>query len=291
MLVRKLIDSQFPQWKEFQIRPVAHGGWDNRTFHLGDQMLVRMPSADEYAPKVAKEFRWLPILAPLLPFQISRPLVMGQPGNGYPWPWSVYHWIEGEAAGSGHIENLADFAKHLARFLIALQKIDTTNGPLPGPDTTSRGGPLTLYDDETRQALVILKNKIDANAALEVWQAALATFWNRPPVWVHGDISVGNILVRNGKLNAVIDFGGLVVGDPACDLAIAWTLFKGESRKMFCDELNLDEGTWARGRGWALWKALIVAAEICETNTMEGKDSLRIIDEVLEDYRKTRISV
>ena len=144
-----------------------------------------------------------------------------------------------------------------------------------------RGGPLAIYDDETRQALAILKDKIDIKAATEVWEAALATTWNKPSVWVHGDISLGNLLVQNGQLSAVIDFGGLAIGDPACDLAIAWTYFKGESREVFRSTLDFDEGTWARGRGWTLWKALIVAAEICETNNIEGKDCWRIIDEVM----------
>lgn len=282
-LVCKLIDSQFPQWKHLEIKPVTHGGWDNRTFHLGDKMLVRMPSGQEYAPKVEKEYRWLPILAPLLPLQISVPLVMGQPGNGYPWNWSVYKWIEGETAAHAKITDPLELAKSLAQFLVALQKIDPTNGPIPGL-TTDRGGPLSIYDDETRQALAILKDKIDVNATTKVWEAALATTWNKSPVWVHGDISLGNLLVENGQLCAAIDFGGLAIGDPACDLAIAWTFFKGQSREVFRKELNLDEGTWARGRGWALWKALIIAAGICGTNAIEGKDCWRIIDEVIADY-------
>lgn len=284
-LVRKLIDSQFPQWKHLPIKPVAHGGWDNRTFHLGENMLVRLPSGQEYAPKVEKEHKWLPILAPLLPLQIPVPLEMGKPGNGYPWNWSVYRWLEGETAAHAPIANTVDFAKSLAQFLIALQKIDPTNGPVPGT-TTDRGGPLEVYDDETRKALAILKDKIDVSAATQVWEAALATKWNKPPVWVHGDISLGNLLVQNGQLSAVIDFGGLAIGDPACDLAIAWTFFKGERREVFCSILNLDAGTWARGRGWTLWKALIVAAGLCETNNIEGENCWRIIDEVIADYKQ-----
>lgn len=248
VLVRKLIDSQFPQWKYLQIKPVVHGGWDNRTFHLGKNMLIRLPSAQEYAGKIEKEFTWLPILAPLLPLQISVPLVMGNPVKEYPWKWSVYRWLEGECAAHTPINNKCNFAKNLSHFLSAFQKIDPTNGPIPGA-TTDRGSSLSIYDNETHQALKILKNKIDIETAHAVWKNALATEWNRPPVWVHGDISLGNLLVQNGQLSAVIDFGGLAIGDPACDLAITWTFFKGESRKIFLDELDLDEGTWARGRG------------------------------------------
>lgn len=285
-LVRKLIDSQFSQWKHLEIKPVAHGGWDNRTFHLGNTMLVRMPSAAEYAAKVEIEQWWLPILAPLLPVQIPIPIEMGKPGHGYPWNWSVYRWIEGEVASQVQITNQVNFAKDLAEFLVALHKIDPKNGPLPGPHNFYRGGPLKVYDAQTRQAIALLKDKIDIAAATAIWETALATTWHKPPVWVHGDISLGNLLVQNGQLSAVIDFGGMAVGDPACDLAIAWTFFKRESREVFRKTLNLDEDTWARGRGWTLWKALIVAAGLCETNNIEGENCWRIIDEVIEDYKQ-----
>ena len=285
-LVRKLIASQFPQWKHLEIKPVAHGGWDNRTFHLGDTMLVRMPSAAQYAQKVEIEHQWLPILGPLLPLQIPVPLEIGQPGSGYPCKWSVYRWLQGESAATAPVTDMCDFAKRLAQFLMALQNIDPTHGPTPGPHNFYRGGSLKVYDAQTRQALAILKNKIDIAAATHIWEAALATKWNKPPVWVHGDISLGNLLVQNGQLSAVIDFGGLAIGDPACDLAITWTFFKGESREVFRSGLDLDEGTWARGRGWTLWKTLIIAAGLCETNNIEGENCWRIIDEVIADYKQ-----
>lgn len=287
-LVRKLIDSQFPQWKHLEVKPVARGGWDNRTFHLGETMLVRMPTAVEYEQKVEIEQYWLPILSPLLPLQIPTPIEMGRPGSGYPWKWSIYRWIEGETVAHAQITDTIKFAKDLAQFLIALHKIDPTNGPVPGPHNFYRGGSLHVYDAQTRQAIEKLKDKIDAAATTQVWEMALATSWNKPPVWVHGDISLGNLLVKNGQLNAVIDFGGMAVGDPACDLAIAWTFFNDESREVFRSILDLDEETWARGRGWTLWKALIVAAGICETNNIEGKDCWRIIDEVIADHKQNK---
>ncbi len=280
-LVRRLVADQFPQWKDLPIRPVALSGWDNRTFHLGDQMLVRMPSAAEYAAQVEKENHWLPKLAPKLPLQFPAPLAIGEPAFGYPWKWSIYRWLEGEPASSAQITDLCEFATSLAQFLIALESIDTKNGPLPGPHSFYRGGALTIYDVETREAIRALQGKIDVKTATEVWETALATRWHGSPVWVHGDMSAGNLLVKKGKLCAVIDFGQLSVGDPACDLAIAWTMFKGESRKVFRKMLPLDEGTWARGRAWTLWKALIVAAGLTETNTIEGEQCWCIIDEVL----------
>jgi aminoglycoside phosphotransferase (APT) family kinase protein len=270
VLVRLLVAAQFPQWKDLSIRPVAIDGWDNRTFHLGKHMLVRMPSAEEYAENVEKEQQWLPKLAPLLPLPIPTPLAMGKPAEGYPWNWSIYRWLEGETIASaylsGHLTDLCNIARSLAQFLSALQRIDSTSGPLP----VWRGGSLSMYDAEIRQAIVVLKDKIDVTVASEIWKKALATTWHRSPVWVHGDISAGNLLLKDGNLCAVIDFGGMVVGDPACDLAIAWTLFEGESRALFHSLLSLDTETWARGRAWTLWKALITAAGFTNPNNLES---------------------
>ena len=149
-----------------------------------------------------------------------------------------------------------------------------------------RGGALTTYDTEVRQAIALLKDKIDVSAAIKVWEGALATNWQGSPVWVHGDISAGNLLVQDGHLNAVIDFGQLAVGDPACDLAIAWTLFSGKSREVFRANLPLDGGTWARGAAWALWKALIAAAGFTNPNNFESEQSWRIIGDMLADYKR-----
>jgi aminoglycoside phosphotransferase (APT) family kinase protein len=280
-LVRRMVTAQFPQWSELQVRPVAFGGWDNRTFHLGEHLMARLPSAAEYAVQVEKEHRWLPELAPLLPLSIPTPLAMGEPAEGYPWRWSVYRWIEGDTASLEGIGDLRDFATRLAQFLIALQGLDSANGPAAGPHNFHRGGPLTTYDVETRQAINALEGKIDRNAAIEVWETALATTWQRAPVWIHGDVSPGNLLVRSGRLSAVIDFGMLGVGDPACDLSIAWTFFEGESREAFRAMLPLDAGTWARARGWTLWKALIVWAGLAETNAVESVQPWRVIEECL----------
>ncbi len=282
-LVKSLVSSQFPEWMHLPISPVKHGGHDNRTFHLGNQMLVRMPSGEEYAPKVAKEQFWLPRLAQHLPLPIPQPLAMGKPGEGYLWNWSVYRWIDGEPAACAKLENLEDFAKDLAAFLVAFQGIDTTGGPLPYEDT-SRGGPISIYDQETRQSIEILKNKIDAKAATRVWETALETTWSSAPVWVHGDVALGNLLVKNGRLSSVIDFGGLVTGDPACDLVIAWTFFKDKSREIFRELFGFDKGTWARARAWTLWKALIVASGVCEgPGNYESIRCWEVISEVLKD--------
>lgn len=283
-LVQKLIAAQFPKWHHLSIRPVKQSGWDNKTFHLGDDMLIRMPTAAVYALQVEKEHDWLPKLAPCLPLPIPTPLALGKPMEGYPWSWSIYRWIEGETASSMPIVDLEDFAIALAEFLVALQNIDTTNGPLSGLHSFYRGGLLSTYDQETRQAIETLKHQLDVNTAIRVWETALSTTWSYPPVWVHGDISAGNLLIYKDRLSAVIDFGQLCIGDPACDLTIAWTLFKNLNRKAFQAHLPLDEGTWARGRGWALWKALIAAAGFIPTQNLESVRCWEIIEEVLTDH-------
>ncbi|MEI6806216.1 MAG: aminoglycoside phosphotransferase family protein, partial [Myxococcaceae bacterium] len=246
------------------------GGWDNLTFHLGNNMLVRMPSAASYADQVEKEHRWLPKLAPFLPLPIPTPLAMGKPAESYPWHWSVYQWIDGETASLERITDLNKFAVALAKFLLALQKIDSKGGPVSGLHNFYRGGLLATYDHETREAITTLGNKIDFKAAIKVWETALASTWQGSPVWVHGDVAATNLLVKNGQLSAIIDFGCMGKGDPACDLVIAWTLFTDKSREVFRQALALDNATWERARGWALWKALITADK-----------SKQIIEEVL----------
>jgi aminoglycoside phosphotransferase (APT) family kinase protein len=283
-LVRRLVSTQFPQWADLPIKPVEVGGIDNRTFHLGAHMTVRLPSAAAYALQVEKEHRWLPKLAPLLPLPIPVPLAKGAPADGYPRQWSVYRWLEGETATAERIADLRQFATTLAQFLVALQRADAAGGPPPGRHNFFRGGPLTVYDAETRQAIAALDGKIDTDAASAVWQAALEATWHGSPVWFHGDVSWENLLIKGGRLSAVIDFGTSGVGDPSCDLAIAWTLFGGESREAFRAALRLDDATWARGRGWTLWKGLITLAEHIDTNPSEAGRARRVIDEVLADH-------
>lgn len=280
-LVERLVTAQFPQWADLPIKPVAVSGVDNRTFHLGETMSVRLPSAEGYAAQVKKEQQWLPKLAPRLTLPIPLPLAMGIPTAEYPWHWSIYHWLEGETAAIAPISDLCQFAITLGQFLTALQQIDPIGGPPSGAHCFFRGGSLTTYDAETRQAIAILHNEIDPEAAIAVWEAALQAPWHGSPVWFHGDVSAANLLVKDGQLTAVIDFGCSGVGDPACDLTIAWTLFSGESRQAFYAALPVDQATWARGRGWALWKALITLVEHLHTNPEDAKKARHVVHEVL----------
>ncbi|BDA69357.1 aminoglycoside phosphotransferase [Rivularia sp. IAM M-261] len=285
-LVVQLVSAQFPLWANLPIKPVEFSGVDNRTFRLGEDMLVRLPSAEAYTAQVEKEHQWLPKLAPLLPIPIPMPVAMGVPSNVYPWHWSIYRWLDGENAAIERIADLEEFATSLAQFLGALQQIDTVDGPPPGLHNFFRGAELTVYDTETRQTIAALDKEIDADTATAVWETALKASWHGSPVWFHGDVSAGNLLVKQGQLSAVIDFGCSGVGDPACDMTIAWTLLSGKSRDVFRRVLPVDDATWARGRGWALWKALITLAEHINTNPLEAGKARQVIDEVLTDYKQ-----
>jgi aminoglycoside phosphotransferase (APT) family kinase protein len=259
-LVRELVASQFPHWASLPVREVELDGWDNRTFRLGDELSVRLPTGDWYAKQVTKEQRWLPVLAPQLPLPIPVPVAQGSPGGSYPYSWSVYRWLDGEVAARAAIADPVAFASSLAGFLNALRFVDATGGPPPGEHNFFRGGPLAVYEAEALEAIDRLAGEIDCAAVERVWSHAMASSWDRDPVWVHGDVASGNLLVRDGRLAAVLDFGSSGVGDPACDCVIAWTFLTGESRARFRAELEADAATWARGRGWALWKALITDA-------------------------------
>jgi aminoglycoside phosphotransferase (APT) family kinase protein len=286
-LVTRLIAGQFPRWSDLSIRPVQPGGWDNKTFHLGADMTVRLPSGGGYAQQVGKEHRWLPTLAVQLPLAIPAPLARGAPGEGYPWSWSVYPWIPGENASVERISDLVVFATDLARFLVALQRVDPRDGPSAGRHSAFRGGPLMTYDGETRRAIAGLADQIPLDRATAVWESALSATAHGAPVWFHGDVAAGNLLVRDGRLAAVIDFGCAGVGDPACDVTIAWTLLSGDSRRAFREVLKVDSAMWARGRGWALWKALITLASQDVPNTMQASEARRVIEEVLSDEAKS----
>ncbi|SPF05732.1 aminoglycoside phosphotransferase family protein [Streptomyces sp. MA5143a] len=283
-LVTRLIAGQFPQWADLPVVPVEVDGWDNRTYRLGDDMSVRLPTAAGYVPAVDKESAWLPRLAPALPVAIPAVLGKGVPGEGYPFPWSVRGWLDGETSAPERIDDMAQFAVALADFLLALQRCDTTGGPVAGQHSWYRGAPPAHYDEETRRCLAALEGRVDTGRAAEVWRAALAAEFRGAPVWFHGDIASGNLLVRDRKLTAVIDFGTSGVGDPACDLVIAWTMFSGDSREAFRRAVAQDEGTWARARGWALWKSLLMLSETIDTDPDLAAFHRRVIDQVLSDH-------
>jgi len=280
-LVRRLLAAQFPQWASLPIAPVPSAGTVNAIYRLGDDMVVRLPRVHRWAAALETEYHWLPKLAPHLPLAIPEPLAIGDPGEGYEWPWCVYRWLKGEIWTTDRVRDLCEAAEHLAQFIIALRRIDTAGAPRP------RGGSDTLAVRDTwiRPAIAAARGMIDVDGVNAAWDAALELpAWNGPPVWVHGDLSrPGNLLVAEGRLSAVIDFGGSRLGDPARELMAAWTLFSGESRDVFRCALAVDDATWARGRAWTLTRVMNVAY-YAETNPVIAEEAQHAIDEVLADY-------
>ena len=283
-LAGRLVRSQFPQWASLPLRPVDSAGTDNALYRLGDDMVVRVPRIESAAGQVAREHRWLPVIASLVPLAMPTPLARGRPAEGYPWQWSIYRWIEGDIATAAPVTDLVDAASALARFLIALRGIDPTEGPRPDSINSFRGAHLKVRDAAVRGATKSLGAAVDAEAVLAAWDAAVgAPKWRGSPVWIHGDLLPTNMLVRDGELVAVIDFGCLGVGDPACDLVAAWTYFSGESRDRFRSALQVDDATWARGRGWALSFGLIALPYYKDTNPVLADLARRAIAEALAD--------
>ncbi|MFC8682116.1 aminoglycoside phosphotransferase family protein [Microbacterium ureisolvens] len=275
--MRELLAEQFPQWAQLDVRPVLPGGNDHRSFRLGDELSVRLPSAPGYVPQVAKEQSWLPRLAPHLPLPVPTVRGAGRPSPLFAAPWSVYGWLPGRNAAVAAIDDRARLAEDLAGFLVALRAADPAGGPAPGLHSAFRGGPVAHWDAEMRDLLHRVQGR-DRAIAEGIWRDALAAPSAAEPVWFHGDVAAANLLIRDGALAAVVDFGCAGVGDPACDTVPLWTMFEGAARDVFRETLAVDEATWARGRGWALWKALIML-----TNKPPGQADFarRVLGELL----------
>lgn len=283
-LVRELIQSQFPEWNHLTIAPVDKSGHDNRTYRLGNEMTVRLPSHERYASAVQKELTWLPVFKPYLSLPIPAPIAKGEPTAEYPLPWSVNQWIEGSTVTDENITDLNTFAEDLAGFLIELEAIDASQGIPAGIQNFHRGGNLAVYDQDTRSVIDVLPRPYDPTLLLEIWELALATQYEAAPLWLHGDVAVGNLLVQNGRLCGVIDFGTMGVGDPSSDLVMAWNFLDDRSRDIFLRRMNADQDMINRARGWALWKALITYSwnEPGSESSNWGK---RVIDVIIRDYK------
>ncbi|NUS56748.1 MAG: aminoglycoside phosphotransferase family protein [Streptomycetaceae bacterium] len=259
-LVRTLVRGQFPQWADLPVRPVDRQGWDNRTVRLGEDLSVRLPSAEGYVASVAKEDRWLPALGPHLPLPVPVPAATGRPTADYPFPWSVRRWLPGTTLETAADVDRLGVARDLGAFLTALRRGPASRGPAAGRHSWFRGCPPGVYGNEVEQTLDTLRDTVDVAACRAVWAAAQTSTWPSAPVWFHGEVAPGNLLTTEGRLSAVIDFGTCGVGDPACDLVMAWTYFTGAERQVFRDAVGLDDAAWRRARGWALWKSLISLA-------------------------------
>jgi aminoglycoside phosphotransferase (APT) family kinase protein len=280
-LVRRLLAAQFPHWADLAIEPVVSYGTDHDIYRLGEDLATRLPRIEWAIGQAAKEAEWLPKLAPHLPLEVPVQLARGHPAEGYPFEWSVYTWLPGENA-NGTIDDLDRAAVDLAAFVQALRRIDATDAHARRPG--SRGAPLAELDTHVRRAIAELGGRVDADAALRSWEESLhAPAWEGEEVWVHGDLLPGNLLVVDGRLTGVIDFGCLNVGDPACDLQPAWNVFAGASRARYRAEVNADDASWLRGRGWALFQAVMALPYYWYTNPGMIRQASHALAEVLAD--------
>jgi len=279
MLVQKLIETQFSHWSHLPIIPINSSGTDNAIYRLGQELAIRLPRTASAALQIDKEYQWLPQFAPHLPLAIPVPLGKGLSTEDFPWPWLIYRWLEGKDATVVHITDLEQAAIDLGHFVLALQKINPAGGPF-----SRRGKPLATCDHETRRALQSLHGLIDVDAATRAWENALnVPVWHGLPVWTHGDLHAGNLLVDGDKLTAVIDFGMAGIGDPACDMMVAWTFLSANTRDIFRKVVNPDDATWARGRGWALTFGLVALPYYQHTNPVLAGIARRAIEAVLAD--------
>jgi len=282
-LVRRLISGRFPQWAGLAVERWPSGGTVNAMYRLGGDMAVRLPLVQGGAKDVLMEQEWLPRLAPHLPARIPEVLGAGEPAQGYPWPWSVYRWLAGEHPEAGVLSEPVLMAGDLAAFVAAMRSIT-----LPGAPKAHRGGPVASLDAETRAAIKELRGipqeDVDCDAAASIWEEALrAPGWDGPPVWLHADLMPGNLLIDDGRLASVIDFGCIGVGDPACDLFPAWNLLPDDAREVFREALAVDDATWIRGRGRTLSQALIALPYYRRTNPAMAHNARHVIRAVLDE--------
>ncbi|ATL27494.1 phosphotransferase [Streptomyces formicae] len=278
-LVRRLVGARFPAWAGLPVRLVGSAGTSNVMYRLGTDMVVRLPRRAGDAESARREHEWLRRLSGALPVPVPAPLAMGEPGEGYPYPWSVFRWLEGETPVAGRpLAEPALFAEDMAAFLTALRGFDTAGAP-----ASYRGDPLASRDADTRAVIAGLRGVVDTDAVTAVWDAALrAAPWQGPGVWVHGDLQPGNVLVARGRLSAVIDFECMGTADPAVDLIAAWYLMDGEARRSFRAALGpaTDDAMWARGRGWALTIAVNELSYYRETNLWMADTARHVIGEL-----------
>lgn len=281
-LARRLIAAQFPQWAHLPMTRVKPGGSDHVIFRLGDSMSVRLPRSAWAVGQAEKEHKWLPLIAPHLPIEIPVPLALGTPAFGYPWRWCVSRWLEGETPAADTLADLEQTAVDLAGFMTALQQLAAPDVLAPGPHPELAGESLLSRDRATRAAIAAVDGTFDAGTLVAIWEAALrAPAWDHPPAWFHGDMHTGNLLAVGGRLSAVIDFGGLGVGDPACDLVVGWTLLTDQTRPIFRAALGCDYDTWTRGRGWALTTGLSAYTAYAATNPLVARNTHHQLTQVL----------
>ncbi|MPZ94135.1 MAG: phosphotransferase [Propionibacteriales bacterium] len=283
-LARRLLTEQMPEYSTLPLRRVASGGTENAVFRLGDDLALRMPLRPDAVESLLKEVRWLSVVAAHLSLEVPEVVSTGEPGAGYPFPWAVVRWLAGEDALTSRFDSIRDAARTLGQFVAELQGIDMTDAPWPGAEGFHRGLPLVERDSGFRTALAQCDGLVDVERVEAVWDDALAAAdWEGPPVWLHADLIPGNVLLRDGRLVGVLDFGTMATGDPAYDVTPAWHLLDRDSRSAFREIVGADEATWRRARGLVVSGGVIALPYYLHSNPSMVETARRGIGEVLAD--------
>jgi aminoglycoside phosphotransferase (APT) family kinase protein len=275
--VRALLTDQFPHWADRRLRRIADSGTDNAIYRLGDDLGIRLPRIQWAKAQIEKECRWLPKLAARLPTAVPVPLAKGHPGRGYPFPWLVYPWLEGSSLDRAAVDHWDVIAEDVAEFVLELEQLPPEDGPPP----IRRGTPMAQFDEAVQWGINQLSGGIDIDRAKHIWQNALdAGDWTGAPVWVHGDLLPGNILIGKGRLRGIIDWSGAGVGDPACEAMLAWS-FPSDARRVYRRALGFDDATWARARGWVVEQTVFFIPYYARSLPLSVDQAKRRLNEAL----------
>ncbi len=270
-LVRGLVSRAMPAYADAPLHRLTASGSTNALFRLGDDLLVRLPRQPGGSAAISKEATWLPVVGPLLPVSVPDVVAVFEPDHEYPERWSVVRWIEGAHPEVVDPDTAVDprregLAKDLASVVRALSQAEVPTGAVDDPHLQAyRGEPLATMDQDTRENIERCRTledfEFDLDAAEQVWADAMklpGAADRTTPRWYHGDLAAENLLMRDGVLTAVLDFGGLSVGDPTVDLVVAWEVLDPPARELFRRQVGVDDATWLRGRAWALSITLMI---------------------------------
>jgi aminoglycoside phosphotransferase (APT) family kinase protein len=274
------LTQQFPHLAENPITVVRSTGTVNALYRIDHDLYVRLPRVGTWAESIEREWTWLPRLAPYISLKIPKPFALGKPTHWYPYPWAIYHWIDGFSYQDDLISDERQVAYDLVNFILELRSADMEGAP--------RGGrpPLIELDAATRSAIESSRGVIDTQAVSAAWALSLESPpWDGKPVWMHGDLLRSNLLVEDGRLSAVIDFGGVGIGDTAADVIPAWSVFNKVGRETFRQLLAVDDHTWRRARGYALHQALMIIPYYPKTNPEFVSMAKRTVDEILTELK------
>jgi aminoglycoside phosphotransferase (APT) family kinase protein len=277
-LVQGMLAEQFPALASLPIVSVPSSGTMNAIYRIGPDLYARLPRVARAVADLERERQWLPWLASQLPLPIPEPVGEGHPNEAYPLPWALYRWLEGSTYSDECVRDETQAACDLAQFVLALRRLDPSGVPRAGRR------PLRELAARTRTAIAEARGVIDTDAALSAWEEAIETPpWQGEARWIHTDLLRPNILIRAGRISAIIDFGAAGAGDPAADLIAAWSVFGPAGRKAYLSIASMDDDARRRARGFALHQAALIIPYYAETNPGFVAHAQRTVEQVLLD--------